>query len=174
MRLPMWIMSVLCLLVGVFYDFVNKWFLAPATNAVLNATNYIDKMMGAGYAEEAGVVNVYLTPAKFSFWNPLTWLVLFVVVFAAVAIVILTGKKTRGAVLETAENVDGKYATFFGGEASPFSHVSGSDLFWGFKKDWKGYFSFMDNLHSGIVNDYALWVVVALAIATVWFNIFMK
>lgn len=174
MRLPMWIMSALCLLVGVFYDFVNKWFLAPATNAVLNATNYIDKMMGSGYAAAAGVENIQVAPAAFSFWNPLTWLVLFVVVFAAVAIVILTGKKSRGAVLETAENVDGKYATFFGGEASPFSHVSGSDLFWGFKKDWKGYFSFMDNLHSGIVNDYALWVVVALAIVTVWFNVFMK
>ncbi|MCQ2565839.1 MAG: hypothetical protein MJ194_03205 [Clostridia bacterium] len=174
MRLPMWIMSALCLLVGVFYDFVNKWFLAPATNAVLNATNYIDKMMGNGYAAAAGVENIQVAPAAFSFWNPLTWLVLFVVVFAAVAIVILTGKKSRGAVLETAENVDGKYATFFGGEASPFSHVSGSDLFWGFKKDWKGYFSFMDNLHSGIVNDYALWVVVALAIVTVWFNVFMK
>lgn len=174
MRLPMWIMSALCLLVGVFYDFVNKWFLAPATNAVLNATNYIDKMMGNGYAAAAGVENIQVAPAAFSFWNPLTWLVLFVVVFAAVAIVILTGKKSRGAVLETTENVDGKYATFFGGEASPFSHVSGSDLFWGFKKDWKGYFSFMDNLHSGIVNDYALWVVVALAIVTVWFNVFMK
>ena len=174
MRLPMWIMSALCLLVGVFYDFVNKWFLAPASNAVLNATNYIDKMMGNGYAAAAGVENIQVAPAKFSFWNPITWLVLFVVVFAAVAIVILTGKKSRGAVLETSENVDGKYATFFGGEASPFSHVSGSDLFWGFKKDWKGYFSFMDNLHSGIVNDYALWVVVALAIVTVWFNIFMK
>ena len=174
MRLPMWIMSALCLLVGVFYDFVNKWFLAPATNAVLNATNYIDKMMGNGYAAAAGVENIQVAPAAFSFWNPLTWLVLFVVVFAAVAIVILTGKKSRGAVLETTENVDGKYATFFGGEASPFSHVSGSDLFWGFKKDWKGYFGFMDNLHSGIVNDYALWVVVALAIVTVWFNVFMK
>ena len=174
MRLPMWIMSALCLLVGVFYNFVNKWFLAPATNAVLNATNYIDKMMGAGYAAEAGVENIQVAPAAFSFWNPLTWLVLFVVVFAAVAIVILTGKKSRGAVLETTEVVDGKYGTFFGGEAAPFSHVAGSDLFWGFKKDWKGYFGFMDKLHSGIVNDYALWVVVALAIVTVWFNIFMK
>ncbi|MBQ5436277.1 MAG: hypothetical protein IIU32_01185 [Firmicutes bacterium] len=33
MRLPMWIMSALCVLTGVFYDQVNKWLLAPAAGA---------------------------------------------------------------------------------------------------------------------------------------------
>jgi len=174
MRLPMWIMSALCLVAGVFYDFVNKYLLNPAATAAMNVVNYIDKMMGNGYAASKGIEATAIESAQFSFWNPITWLVLFVVVFVAVFIVIVTGKKSRGQVLEVAEPVDPKYATFFSGEESLYSHVQGSDLFWGFKKDWKKYFGFMDNLHSGIVNDYSLWVVVALAIVTVYMTIFMK
>ena len=52
-----------------------------------------------------------------------------------------------------------------------FSQVGGDDLFWGFKHNWKGYFNFMHDMHSGIVNDYALWAVVALALAIVFTQI---
>lgn len=174
MRLPMWIMSALCIASGIFYDRLYKYMLRSATDAVINLGSYIDKMMGAGYAASKGVENVELAPITFSFWNPITWLVLFCIIFLAVFFVILTGKRTRGPVLEASEPMDGKYATFFGGEASPFSHVGGSDLFWGFKKEWKAYFGFMDKLHSGIVNDYSLWVVAALAIVSVYLLVFMK
>ncbi|MBR2180698.1 MAG: hypothetical protein IJ949_02280, partial [Oscillospiraceae bacterium] len=54
MRVPMWIMSALCILSGVFYSFVEKFLLAPAAKAVLSVTNYIDKMMGEGTAAAAG------------------------------------------------------------------------------------------------------------------------
>ena len=37
--------------------------------------------------------------------------------------------------------------------------------------NWKGYFKFMHEMHSGIVNDYALWAVVALAIVIVFTQI---
>ena len=66
---------------------------------------------------------------------------------------------------------DSKYDLFFGGEESVYSQVGGGDLFWGFKHNWRHYFSFMHNLHSGIVNDYALWAVVALALVTVFLQI---
>jgi len=168
MRVPMWIMSVLCILTGVLYPLVYNWLLAPATNAVFNVTKYIDSMLGDGYAAMAGVKNVELAPATFSFWNPITWLILFVVIMAAICIVVLTGKKARGAVLENGTKAtDGKYATFFGGEKSEHSHVGGSDLFWGFKKDFKGYFKFMDKMHNGNVNDYAIMTVIALAIVII-------
>ena len=65
----------------------------------------------------------------------------------------------------------GKYDLFFGGEQSVYSQVGGGDLFWGFKHNWRHYFSFMHDLHSGVVNDYALWAVIALALAIVYLMI---
>lgn len=175
MRLPMWIMSVLCLLTGVCYEQVNKYLLTPAVKAAFGVTNYIDKMMGQGYAAAAGVSDILVEPAKLSLWNPVLWLILFVIVLAAAGIVIITGKPSRGRVLETTsqEVVDGKYATFFGGEKSTFSQVGGSDLFWGFRKDWKGYFKVIEGLHSGVVNDYAMWVVAATACIVLFMFIFV-
>ena len=175
MRVPMWIMSALCILSGVFYSFVEKFLLAPAAKAVLNVTNYIDKMMGEGTAAAAGVVDYAANDVVLTLWNPVLWLVLFAIVLIAVCIVILTGDKTRGRVLAKTEtdSEDGKYATFFGGEQSTHSHVAGSDLFWGFKHDFKGYFKFIQGMHSGVVNDYALYAVVGAALITVLMFVFV-
>lgn len=175
MRVPMWIMSALCILSGVFYSFVEKFLLAPAAKAVLNVTNYIDKMMGDGTAAAAGVVDYAANDVVLTLWNPVLWLVLFAIVLIAVCIVILTGDKTRGRVLAKteADSEDGKYATFFGGEQSTHSHVGGSDLFWGFKHDFKGYFKFIQGMHSGVVNDYALYAVVGAALITVLMFVFV-
>ena len=41
-------------------------------------------------------------------------------------------------------------------------------MFWGFKHNWRHYFSFMHNLHSGIVYDYALLAAIALALAMLY------
>ena len=175
MRLPMWIMSSLCIVTGVFYEQIDKYLLHPAVDATLNVTKYIDVMMGDGYAAAAGVTNMDVAPVQFSYWDPVVWLILFVVVLAAVFIVMLTGKPSRGRVLKnTEEEVDGKYATFFGGEKSIHSHVSGSDLFWGFKYDWKNYFSVIQNMHSGVVNDYNLWIVSATALIALVMFAFVK
>lgn len=175
MRVPMWIMSALCILSGVFYGFVEKFLLAPAAKAVLSVTNYIDKMMGEGTAAAAGVVDYAANDVVLTLWNPVLWLVLFAIVLIAVCIVILTGDKTRGRVLAKTEtdSEDGKYATFFGGEQSTHSHVAGSDLFWGFKHDFKGYFKFIQGMHSGVVNDYALYAVVGAALITVLMFVFV-
>lgn len=175
MRVPMWIMSVLCILSGVFYNFVEKFLLAPAAKAVLGVTNYVDKMMGEGTAAAAGMADYAANDVVLTLWNPVLWLVLFAIVLIAVCIVILTGDKTRGRVLAKteADSEDGKYATFFGGEQSAHSHVAGSDLFWGFKHDFKGYFKFIQGMHSGVVNDYALYAVVGAALITVLMFVFV-
>lgn len=175
MRVPMWIMSALCILSGVFYNFVEKFLLAPAAKAVLGVTNYVDKMMGEGTAAAAGIADYAANDVVLTLWNPVLWLVLFAIVLIAVCIVILTGDKTRGRVLAKteADSDDGKYATFFGGEQSTHSHVAGSDLFWGFKHDFKGYFKFIQGMHSGVVNDYALYAVVGAALITVLMFVFV-
>lgn len=175
MLVPMGIMSALCVLTGVFYNFVNKYLLSPAVNATLNVTKYIDAMMGEGYAAAAGVTNIPAEPVKFSYWDPILWLVLFVVVLCAVFLVVITSKNSRGQVLEdTVEESDGKYATFFSGEKSMHSHVGGSDLFWGFKHDWRGYFRVMQGAHSGVVNDYTLWAVSGAAVITLFMFVFVR
>ncbi|MBQ9985645.1 MAG: hypothetical protein IJP38_05005 [Oscillospiraceae bacterium] len=172
MRIPMWIMSALCILTGVFYNFVQQHILVPAANAAFGVTKYIDSMMGEGTAAASGISDYAVQGVEgiVSIWNPKLWLILFAIVLIAVFIVILTGDNTRGRVLEKSEedSEDGKYATFFGGEKSAHSHVSGSDLFWGFKHDFKGYFKFIQGMHSGVVNDYALWVVVGAALIVVF------
>jgi multicomponent Na+:H+ antiporter subunit D len=170
-------MAIACLLGGVFYDRVLNWLLNPAASAALNVTNYIDRMMGQGYAAQAGVENMEAHGALLSFWNPLMWLVLFVVVLFAVGFVIITGKKMRGPMLEESGSeaaVPSKYDSFFGGEKALPSHVGGSDLFWGFKYNWKGYFHFMERMHSGVVNDYAMWAVAGGALVILYTFIFLR
>ena len=175
MLIPMYIMSLLCICGGVFYDYVDRYLLYPAANAALNVSDYIDKMMGAGYAEAHGVVNIMVNPKlSFSVWEPIVWLVLFGVVMAAAVLVIVFGENSRGKVLTPTGNVDPKYATFFSGEEEMFSHVGGSDLFWGFKTNWKGYYKIMGALHSGIVTDYTTMTVVATAIIVLCCFVFMR
>jgi len=173
MRLPMYIMSGLCILTGVFYHGTEQYLLRPAANALLNVTSYIDAMFGSGYAANAGITNMPSTAVEFSCWDPMLWLVLFVVIMAAVLLVILLGRGRRKLRSAAAEEVSDKYAPFFGGEKSVPSHAGGSDLFWGFKHEFKGYFRFMDRMHSGKVGDYALWVVVATALVILFAFIFV-
>ncbi|MBQ4425456.1 MAG: hypothetical protein II882_06960 [Lachnospiraceae bacterium] len=174
MRLPMAILSLLCLAGGIGYNYVMSYVLSPAVHSVSNAVGYVDAMMGSGYATAHKVTMLQSEPAALSVWNPVMWLLLFVVVLTAVTLVALTSEKRRGPVTTGQEQIpDGKYATFFGGEKSEHSHVAGSDLFWGFKKDWKGYFRVAGNLHSGNVNDYAVWTVAATALITLFVMIFI-
>ena len=174
MRLPMEIMAALCVFCGIGYSIVDRFLLAPAVNAAFNVSNYIDQMMGSGYAAAAGIKDIPVTPVEFSFWDPLVWLVLFVIIFAAAGLVILGGKKGRGRVLDGTGSSDPRYATFFSGEKAEYSMVGGSDLFWGFKKDWKGFYKVMEDIHSGIVNDYALMAAAGAAVIILYMFICLR
>ena len=173
MRIPMWIMAALCLFSGLFPDLMIKYFIGPATAAVINVPAYIDSAMGAGYAQAAMADSSYLAEPVVSFigiWDPVAWLILFVVVLCGVTLVSLMGRSGRGAVTLSA---DPKHATFFGGEQAEYSHVAGADLFWGFKHNLRGYLGFMARAHSGVTNDYVIWGVCALAVITAYCFIFM-
>lgn len=170
MRVPMWILAGLCVITGVFPSLVEKFLLLPATNAVFSATSYIDSAMGADYAAAHGVIaNGILGIPVSDCWQPTTWLMLLFCITCAVAIVALMGspndlkKVPISSCDENEEVLDAKYEPFFSGEESVYSQVGGSDLFWGFKHNWRKYFTFMHDWHSGIVNDYTLYGVVAIA-----------
>ena len=112
-----------------------------------------------------------VTAVEIGVWNPINWLLLLGVSLLSVTLVALLGKYDRVSENEGAVRAGGKYDLFFGGEKSVHSQVGGGDLFWGFKHNWRHYFSFMHDLHSGVVNDYALWAALALALAIVFSQI---
>ena len=170
MRLAMGILALLCLVTGLLPNAVTRYLTEPAARAVFHVADYINNMMGAGYAQSAMAVQPAEPVVSFAsagVWSPISWLCLLMIALLAVTIVALAGKYDRVSA-RTPENLGGKYDLFYGGEETVFSQVGGDDLFWGFKHNWRHYFSFMHELHSGVVNDYALWAVVALALALVY------
>ena len=173
MRIPMWIMAALCVFTGVAPNTMIKYIIGPATGAAINFPGYIDAAMGEGYAAANITDTGYLAdPQLMSIgaWSPVNWLILFVVVLAAVFLVTVIFKRDRGPVSCEA---DSKHAVFFGGEVPEYSHVAGGDLFWGFKHNLRGYLGFMSRAHSGVTNDYVLWGVTALAVIVLYCFAFM-
>ena len=187
MRLAMGILALLCILTGLFPGFVTTYLTEPAARAVFGANAYVNAMMGTGYAQGFGLTDLLSVSFQAAgVWSPISWLCLLMIMLLAVAIVAVSSKydqvsalaKTAAAAEAAATKAgprfgsgalaEGKNELFFGGEESVFSQVGGDDLFWGFKHNWRHYFSFMHELHSGIVNDYALWGVIALALAMLY------
>ena len=171
MRFAMGILAVLCVVTGLFPNLVTHWLTEPAACAVFSVGGYIDSMMGAGYAEAvmgpAAPAAEAVSFAAPGVWSPISWLCILLIALLAVTIVAVSGK--YDSVSESkAEVAETKYQLFYGGEENVYSQVGGEDLFWGFKHNWRHYFSFMHDLHSGVVNDYALWAVVALALAILY------
>ena len=171
MRFAMGILAVLCTLTGLFPNMVQQYLTGPAAKTLFHVSRYINAMMGSGYAESTMGASApeaaTRTIETVGVWNPVNWLMLLMIALLAICIVAIASK--YDAVRENkSEKVEAKYSLFYGGEDTVFSQVGGGDLFWGFKHNWRHYFSFMHDLHSGIVNDYSLWAVIALALAMVY------
>ena len=173
MIFAMCIFAVLCVVTGLFPNLVGKYLTEPAARAVFSVANYIDAAMGNGYAAAVMGDNLpVVTSISFNgigYWSPISWLLILCIALLAVTIADVSGKYDK--VSEAVDTTDSKYDLFFGGEESVHSQVAGGDLFWGFKHNWRHYFSFMHDLHSGIVNDYSLWAIIALAVVTLFIQI---
>lgn len=174
MIIAMCIFALLCVLTGLFPSIVTRYITEPAARAVFSVAQYIDTMMGNGYAattmgENFPAVSV-VSFSTVGYWSPVSWLLLMGIALLSITIVALSAKYDCVSV-NTGDAVEAKYDLFFGGEESVHSQVGGGDLFWGFKHNWRHYFDFMHKLHSGVVNDYALWATVALALAIVFIMI---
>ena len=174
MIIAMSIFALLCIVTGLFPSMVTRYITEPATRAAFSAVQYIDTMMGTGYAASVMGSNLpVVSVVSFNpvgYWSPVSWLLLLCIALLAITIVAVSSKYDSVS-KNCGEAVEPKYDLFFGGEESVYSQVGGGDLFWGFKHNWRHYFSFMHKLHSGIVNDYALWAAVALALAIVFIQI---
>ena len=163
MRLAMGILAALCVITGLFPKAVTTYLTEPAARAVCSVGDYIRAM---GFKSELAAQTADFTQT--GIWEPVNWLLMLCIALLAITIVAVASKYDNVSESRNAENVESKYQLFYGGEANVYSQVGGGDLFWGFKHNWRHYFSFMHDLHSGIVNDYALWAVVALALAIVY------
>ena len=171
MRFAMGIFAVLCIVTGLFRELVTHYLTEPAARAVFDVGKYINSMLGDGYASAVMGANAPVrTEVVFDMagtWQPIHWLLLLCILLLAITLVALLGRYDTVSENKAAL-AEGKFDIFFGGEKSVPSQVGGGDLFWGFKHNWRHYFSFMHDLHSGIVNDYALWAIVALALAMLY------
>ena len=161
MRLAMAIFALLCVLTGLFPGLVTTYITEPAARAVFCVGQYINAMGFDGSAAAAAESAVGF--AHVGVWEPISWLLILCIALLAVTIVAVASKYDNVS-QRSGEAVDSKYELFYGGEAQEFSQVGGGDLFWGFKHNWRGYFDVMHRLHSGVLNDYALWAVVDLAL----------
>jgi len=170
MQIAMGMFAVLCIIPGLFPTQTTKLLTIPAAKAAFSAERFINSMMGSGYAESVMGENLPVSPvlsfSQLGTWDPVSWLLLMCIALLAVTSVCVLCRYDSVSSVDTIE-AEGKYDIFFGGEKSVYSQVGGGDLFWGFKHNWRGYFKVMQELHSGVVNDYALWAVVALALAIV-------
>ena len=160
MRFAMAIFALLCVLTGLFPNLVTTYITEPAARAVFSVAEYIGAM---GFDASGVAAETAVSFAHVGVWEPISWLLILCIALLSVTIVAVASKYDRVSQC-SGEAVDSKYELFYGGEAQEFSQVGGGDLFWGFKHNWRGYFDVMHRLHSGVVNDYALWAVVDLAL----------
>ena len=160
MRFAMGIFALLCLATGLFPGLVTGYLTEPAAAAVFNVSQYIEAMGFDGSAA------VQLEAGGFQYvgaWDPVSWLLVLCIALLAITIAAVAGKYDNFSRSRAAQTED-KYQLFYGGETQELSQLGGDDLFWGFKHNWRGYFNYMHRMHSGIVNDYALWAVIDLAL----------
>lgn len=172
MRIPMLILSLVCIVGGIGYEIVDKYLIKPAANAIYNIGNYIDVMFIKGYAEKMfkeKIVIPDLTPEYAGYWRPEAWLALFVILLIGAIIVLsINLRSAKKNTLEVIDELDMKYESFTGGEKEEHTQIGGHDLFWGLKHQLRVYFDGIHKAHSGIVNDYVLWVVTCLAVVTIY------
>ena len=157
MRIAMGLLAALCVITGLFPNLVTAFLTEPAATAALSVGKYISAM-GFDTTLAAPVISF----VSMGVWAPVNWLLLLCITLLAITIAAVS---TRYDAARTAENVtDTKYQLFYGGEKNVYSQFGGEDLFWGLKHNWRHYFDFMHRLHSGVVNDYALWAVIDVTV----------
>lgn len=170
MRIPMMILSLICIVVGVVPNLVSKYLIEPAAFSIYNIGGYIDVMLGKGYAAKMFKETVSIPSMDYTlagYWNPASWLILFMILLIALILFFSFGyKAANGKAVD--DLISTRYETFTGGEKESYNHLGENDMFWGMRQDFLRYFKFIKNAHSGVVNDYVLWVVVTCALVTIY------
>ena len=95
------------------------------------------------------------------FWAPLVYLIAFVILIA-----VTYAFRSRG-VSSYKEGTD-QTKVFLSGEDMPdegMRHVRAHNIYWGFFESLRQYYEPLVRVHTGVVNDYLMWLVAVAAIA---------
>jgi hypothetical protein len=95
-------------------------------------------------------------------WNPVLWLLAFVVALGAAWLIRSLGRKDnrKGDALKP----------FISGNEEPADgggHIPASNLYWGFTEAMKAYYEKLVPLHTGIPSDYVAWLLGVMALMLV-------
>jgi len=99
----------------------------------------------------------------YDFWNPIVWVIAFVVVMAVAAVFRSQGQKKY-------KKDTGQAQVFLCGEEVPEAEqrqVKARNVYWGFFETLKGYYNAILKPHTGIINDYIMWFIVVVAISII-------
>lgn len=104
-----------------------------------------------------------IVESGYEFWNPIIWLIAFVVVMVIVYLF-----RRRGQ--EKYKKDGAQTQIFLCGEEVPEAEqrqVRGGNAYWGFFETLKEYYDGIVRLHTGIVNDYVVWFIAVAAISAI-------
>ena len=99
----------------------------------------------------------------YAVWSPIVWLVVLVVLGLIALYVRSRGQKRY-------KKGTAQTDVFISGIKVPPAeqrHVPAHNIYWGFFEALKGFYSTMMRPHTGIINDYLLWLVVVMALTIV-------
>ena len=99
----------------------------------------------------------------YTFWNPIIWIIVFIVVAIIVYFFRRRGQKAYKKDTDQAQ-------IFLSGEEVPEAeerHIRVGNIYWGFFETLKEYYNFILKPHTGIINDYILWFVAITAISVI-------
>ena len=97
------------------------------------------------------------------FWNPIVCIIAFVILIAITCLFRSRGqKKYKEGTAQT--------DIFLSGEEPPAveqRHIKSHNIYWGFFQAFKQYYDPAIKAHTGIINDYIIWFIAAVAITAV-------
>ncbi len=105
----------------------------------------------------------FLFESGYTFWNPLIWIIVFLVV--AIIVYFFRRRGQKGYKKDTDQA-----RVFLSGEEVPEAgerHIRVGNIYWGFFETLREYYKQILRVHSGIVNDYLLWFVAITVVSAI-------
>jgi len=105
----------------------------------------------------------FILGSGYAFWNPLIWIIVFILVMVLVYFFRRRGQKAYKKGTDQAR-------IFLCGEEVPEAgerHIRVGNIYWGFFETLKEYYNLILRPHTGIINDYILWFVAVTAISVI-------
>jgi len=105
----------------------------------------------------------FILDSGYAFWNPLIWIIVFIVIMIVVYFFRRRGQK--GYKKDTDQT-----RIFLCGEEVPEEgerHIRVGNIYWGFFETLKEYYEQLLRPHTGIINDYILWFVAITAVSVI-------